>query len=588
MSIADGRQPLAASEAVHAQSPVCIGDDAAAAAALAVHAAATRAAAREFVLAASALRPTDAIALLHAVRATCAASVQPPATSLWPLRVALEALADVVEMDVSGSGRGERGAAAAAAPALRPGAPVPLSLDALLLHLLSDEPRLRAALRQRCRAPHRASSAVSGETAAVVTPEVCDEAVAAFIRCAACAVVAYRELLGGAPGAAAAPSPPIATSRPPCTALSLLQAAASSSYWCSTGCAGLDAALGGGGFRSGWLTEVYGEAGAGKTQLLLQSLLQQSATAVCHAAVALALANSADFVLLAGRAAATSGAVGPAALKCRDVFGCDAVEAVRCALLYVVSEDVPTARLGPLAAAAADRALRTVARHPLLTQLPAGVMTAVMAGAKRTCTVPVVLSRLHIRHVTSLADVLRLTALPSPPLCTPAAAGAAPAGLRCDGLVDAVRLLAGTDGRAVVVLDSIAAAAASGRWDVHGAALDDATAAAVGAQLRQAAVVHNWCIVVANQVRAVPTHARQHQHLWTPAKRARSPTCTSSASARAVVPALGFSWATAPHSRVLVRKALAHGVRQLILRHAPSLPPAQASFTITESGVEDA
>lgn len=32
------------------------------------------------------------------------------------------------------------------------------------------------------------------------------------------------------------------------------------------------------GFRSGWVYEIYGEAGSGKTQLVLQVLLQQRAS----------------------------------------------------------------------------------------------------------------------------------------------------------------------------------------------------------------------------------------------------------------------------------------------------------------------
>jgi hypothetical protein len=392
-----------------------------------------------------------------------------------------------------------------------------------------------------------------------------------------------------------------------CTALSLLRHTTvnrvtdavtdNTPYWCSTGCEGLDRALGGAGFRSGWVTEIYGEAGAGKTQLGLQCLLEQSARDLCRTAVAVCLAHDPRFAALLGHSCS-----GGVAQRCRSVFGVAAVDTERCAMVFVVSEDVPTSRLSPLAAAAVRRAIRATQMHSLLSQLPSAIMEAVLRSVRQTCTVTMVLSRLQIRHVASLQEVLRLVE----PTTTTAAAAATgrmsndeppPRGSHTCCLSEVVRMVGGAQGRALVVLDSIAGAAVGGQSDVSGAVHGDAPVAVVATALRRATAQHNWCVLVTNQVRAVPTAVRTIPRGFVPCrrrKRARSPTAAPSplswcgSSSPAVVPALGLAWASVAQCRVYLRKSLSLGVRQLVLRQSPAHPPCQVSYVITQDGIDDA
>ncbi|KPA80329.1 hypothetical protein ABB37_04602 [Leptomonas pyrrhocoris] len=387
-----------------------------------------------------------------------------------------------------------------------------------------------------------------------------------------------------------------------CSTFSLLRTSAgplsligpAAPYWCSTGCVGLDRALGGGGFRSGWVTEVYGEAGAGKTQLGLQCLLQQSAHDLCKSAAALCLAHNPQFAALRllqqqqqQNTQSTQGMV----QRCNEAFHVESVKAARCAVVYLVSEEVPTSRLGPLAAAAVRRAVRAVQLHPLITSLPSGIVEAVMRSVRQTCTDTMVLSCLQIRHIASMQELLRLVephAAAAPPPSSPGE------GRSSCSLSDAVRMLSGSLGRALIVLDSIAAAVVAGQADIHGIAQTDASVAAIATQLRCAAARHNWCVVGINQVRATRHHSTGSS--CTQFKRTRSPTSSSSLSSsgfsadgsHTVVPALGLAWSSASQCRVHLRKSLSLGVRQLILRQSPAHPPSQASYVITQNGIEDA
>lgn len=430
------------------------------------------------------------------------------------------------------------------------------------------------------------------------------EALAFLMRCTSFLVLRQRQgtevaqEYAGDDGAAAASSGCIRRGWRACSALALLRSSASATpvccdapYWCSTGCDGLDRALGGGGLRSGWVTEIYGEAGAGKTQLGLQCLLEQSARDVCQSAVALCLAHDPSFLALLRQSE------GGVAQRCANVFGVDRVEAARCAVVYLVSEDVPTSRLGPLATAAVRRAVRGVQLHSLVAQLPSAVVEAVLCSVRQTCTVTTVLCRVQIRRLASLQEVVRLL--------EPAAAASrevdhsiSAARLRghCS-LSEAVHLVGGSGGRALIVLDSIAAAAVAGLSDMHGVAQADASVAAVATQLRRAAIQHNWCVVVMNQVRAVPSAVKSavQGRSFARAKRVRSPHAASSAPSSsapggsyAMVPALGLAWSGVAQCRVYLRKLSSSGVRQLILRQSPAHPPYQVSYVITQNGIEDA
>lgn len=343
---------------------------------------------------------------------------------------------------------------------------------------------------------------------------------------------------------------------------------ASPYYYFSTGCTRLDAALGGAGFCSGWVTEIYGEAGAGKTQLLLQTLLQQAAFDVAAEAVAEAdaAASTVDTMPLH----LPSGHRGGDADFSSTRSGCSdtAASAARCAIFFIVSEDVPVARLGPLAAAATQRARRRFAAQPSLT---AGAVEAVRQALDRHCTVTATLSRLQICHISSLSALH---------------------GLLRGNLLYAARRLSGSLNRCLIAVDSIAAAAlgeSTHSVDVSCDTEDDAASpdravvsvGCIATALKQLAVEEQWCILVSNQIRAVPSASRPHGAAL---KRSRPP----STSTAAIAPALGFQWAVAPHCRVLVRKSLMSGVRQLVSHGSPCSPPRQVSYTITSGGIVDA
>ncbi|RNF09768.1 DNA repair protein [Trypanosoma conorhini] len=234
----------------------------------------------------------------------------------------------------------------------------------------------------------------------------------------------------------------------------------------TTGCLSLDRLLSGsscvagkgayeGGFRAGFLSELYGEAGSGKTQLVLQSLLQCVAEHLCEPWT-------------------------PSATLARCPGGPTARGATA---LYIVSEDFPAARLAALAAGAVKRAKQKALR--LSSHLPPATVDSLKASLEDSVTVRAVLTGLHIRRVGTLGELVRL--------------------LR-DGTLS--RAFHALGGRGMVAVDSIAGAAAAGGGG-------DELAVEVmlaGTLLKTFALRENAAVLVTNQVRAVLSAGAQRRH----------------------------------------------------------------------------
>ncbi|EKF33109.1 DNA repair protein, putative [Trypanosoma cruzi marinkellei] len=240
----------------------------------------------------------------------------------------------------------------------------------------------------------------------------------------------------------------------------------------TTGCPSLDHLLSGGyralakdasdgGFRAGFLSEVYGEAGSGKTQLVLQSLLHCVAQHLCdrwHPSGAPEICSS----------GLTTGGV---------------------AALYIVSEDFPAARLAALAAGTVEREKRRVLR--LSAHLPPSTVDRLKVYLEREVTVNSVIRGLHVRRVGTLKELVFL--------------------LHSGTLSRAFHALGG---RGMVAVDSIAGAAGAG----DGANGDDGggemrtDVMLVGKLLKTFAVHEKAAVVVTNQVRAVLSGRQQQRH----------------------------------------------------------------------------
>ncbi|KAH9599009.1 DNA recombination and repair protein Rad51-like [Trypanosoma melophagium] len=330
----------------------------------------------------------------------------------------------------------------------------------------------------------------------------------------------------------------------------------------TTGCPSLDVLLAGvgvsgsgsGGFRAGLLTEVYGEAGSGKTQLVLQCLLHCVARQQCE---------ECNFNIL------------------HKDCGSEFKRGV--AALYIVSEDFPAARLSSLAAGALEmekeRATNTV------SHLPSSTVARFKLLLDEAITVRSVMAGMHIRRITGLKDLMQM--------------------LHDGTLSNAFHTLGG---RGVIVVDSIAGAAVtptsnittsnnttSDGVDIGVVPSSSGEVLAVGSLLKTFAVQHGAAVVVTNQVRA---------QLSSSTAASLTTTYTSSA---AVVPALGLAWSLAPHVRVQLRRsattnttATALGIavdgthtssavmaaeRRLTVLSGPAHPPVCGVYTITTDGI---
>ncbi|ESL07492.1 DNA repair protein [Trypanosoma rangeli SC58] len=230
------------------------------------------------------------------------------------------------------------------------------------------------------------------------------------------------------------------------------------SLFFTTGCPSIDHLLSGsscvagkgaadGGFRAGFLSEVYGEAGSGKTQLVLQSLLQCVAEHLC---APWTLSDTLERC--------------PGGSTTRGVTA-----------LYIFSEDFPANRLAALAEGAVKRAKQKVLR--LSSHLPPAAVDRLKAALEGAVTARSVMTGLHIRRVRTLKELICL--------------------LR-DGILSSAFHAAG--GRGMVAVDSIAGAVAAGDDGGDEVAADVMLA---GTLLKTFAVQENAAVLVTNQVRAV-------------------------------------------------------------------------------------
>lgn len=312
-----------------------------------------------------------------------------------------------------------------------------------------------------------------------------------------------------------------------------------------TGCSLVDRLLAGtpsnatggaleGGFCAGLLTEVHGEAGSGKTQLVLQCLFQCVARQQC----ALYAVNHLPELLIS-----SGDGVGDNTFI--DSLRGFATEKV--AALYIVSEGVPASRLGPLATGALHRAkamvLAAASRQPSID------VELLKARLDEFVTERTVVAGVGIRPVDGVGALLRLLS---------------------DGTLSSAFSSLGNVG--VVVVDSIADVVAGGssgeemnRWEIS------TTVASVGSLLKSFAVKEGAAVVVTNQVRtslSVSGEGMIRRH--TP------------------VPALGMQWAVAPHVRVNLRRpqnTANASRRQFTIICGPAHQPAYCSYLICNEGI---
>ncbi|CCW59567.1 unnamed protein product [Phytomonas sp. EM1] len=335
------------------------------------------------------------------------------------------------------------------------------------------------------------------------------------------------------------------------------------------GCAVLESCLGGG-WRPGWVHDLVGEAGSGKTQLVLQSALQYLAEGIA----ARLLPRNGDnpvFFDANGRGNPEGNREGN-----EGGFSC----------VYLASEEIPAARLAPLALGAIQRIRRRCGEA--FSRYGEAVYVEGLARLRAGLTVGAVLQGLKIRKVHSLEEI---------------------DGLLRSGLLASV---IGTGnhneenegGGGILIVDSIAAAAAGSRAGVEKAASFargggwQALLSRVGAELRQQAASHRWVVLITNQVRAIPAAARAEAlpARIQPPKRPRRGFFGDGESGEEWAPALGIRWMVTPHVRVLLQKRGGYdqgeGVpgsnapRLFTLLSSPAVAPAQVAFKITQYGIE--
>ncbi|EPY30655.1 DNA-repair protein XRCC3 [Angomonas deanei] len=262
-----------------------------------------------------------------------------------------------------------------------------------------------------------------------------------------------------------------------------------STFTYTCGCPTLDTVLP---LLPGTITAVSGAAGCGKTQLALQCLMETI----------------------------VRGLVRNVETKC----------------IYLVSEDVPIARLGPLAHGALVRNSETEDPPHF--------------------TVERVLSQLQIKKISDLDSLIHL--FTSDTLRT---------------------VVGGKDRQGIVVLDSIAAVVQNAADDASENA-HEWSAQSEKISLLGSLIVkfldhqRQMCLVVTNQIRTAPRPQLSYLK-----RRRPGPEYVD-------VAALGIGWAVFPHHHVMLSKSKHSNRRMCVLHASPSMGPGKVHFTITNDGLE--
>lgn len=446
----------------------------------------------------------------------------------------------------------------------------------------------------------------------------------------------------------------------------------SSVFTYSTGCSALDAALHGsaphkvrpqgypsttttttmrrGGVRSGCVTEIFGEAGTGKTQLALQLLCMEAARLLCRAVVrrvvATVFVSNAPAVdpeslealhlwdaALHQMEAPESTSMRPG-LPPDDVGGSVSLHKL---LLYCVAEDVPAARLPQIAQGCIDKMFHLYfedADSPWTHgRLPLSGVQAVQQAVREEVTVECVLEKLVIFRVRrGLAEVAELL---------DARSGRITRMLRAHQEFGADAQAAWSTG--LLCIDSIAALSQQttletnphrpNEWEEE---TEDTSIASLvrllGDRMLRVSAECDAAFVVTNQIRAVyedrfVTNADEGRGPLSlhalPTRKPGTGRCGPRPAAAPPTPAvttpLGLTWAVVPHVRVALRRiqradtaaarlgggscrnhhtimpnqenggsASASPLRWMAVESSPYSGPSWAPFAVTAAGVADA
>lgn len=395
-------------------------------------------------------------------------------------------------------------------------------------------------------------------------------------------------------------------------------------YYYASGCTAIDALLSlplhglhqqrEGGFPAGQITEICGEAGTGKTHLTLQVLCMAAALeahrAILHTLI-LRDCGSGSPLAQAGMELQewSENVFGAMRSTASPIGDAPSETSPSSALVLLVAEDVPAARLSQLASTAVDCRIHQFfecSESPLAAgKFPVSVVQRWRREVQEQLTTHMVLSRLLVRSLRGGVRELFSLLAPGGPLST---------------------LMAASSG-GVLALDTIAAAVEWG--DEQGVAAehddDDGSdnsgrtsgvarngfVAAIGSQLRHLCESYHTAVLINNQIRSVwlaPAGIESSDggvgsnsgELSAASAANPSPLrlCLSPRQYRRrargveglVTTPLGLTWAVVPHIRCqLHRRTVGEKLyRYLRLRSAAYRQRGSiAYFTLTHAGVED-